>query len=309
MADLSPQSMRIAASQHGLLTLAQLTECGVSRHTVRRLERSGLLVADHKSVRRLLSAPRTLEQRCAALSLAHPAAFVTGPTAGTLIRLRKMPRHSPITMSSRHPLHVEHLGVRFRRSTKVDARDRHRRSDGISIATPARLAFDLAAWLNDRDHRSIVDQLIHEHGVTTMELAATGQRLCHPGRRGSRRFIESISTVTNTPTESDAELTLATALLERNVPIETNVQWLHFPNGRRARLDLAVPAIRWGIEVDVHPSHLGIIGSSSDKQRDRQSRQLGWVIDRVTALDMIDLDATADELATLYRLRCQEVAA
>ena len=98
-----------------------------------------------------------------------------------------------------------------------------------------------------------------------MELAATAQRLCHPSRQGSRCFIESISLVTDTPAESDAELTLATALLERDVPIETNVQWLDLPNGRWARLDLAVPAIRWDIEVDVHPSHLEIVGSSSDK--------------------------------------------
>jgi hypothetical protein len=309
MADLTPAAMRIAAQQNGIITVDQLTRARVSRHTIRRLERVGVLVAEYKSVRRLGSSQRTLEQRCAELCLAHPQAFVTGPTAGTLKGLRKMPRQAPITLSSKHPLHVEHLGVRFRRSTKVDHTDYERRSDGITIARPARLAFDLAATLTDHNHRSVVDQLIHEHGVTVEELARIGSRLYHPTRPGSDRFASTILAVSDCPTESDSELIVAQALLARGIPIETNRRWLDLPNGKRARLDLSVSAIRWGIEIDVHPSHLGLVGSTGDKQRDRQAKMIGWSIDRVTGLDLVDLDVTVDELAALYHLRCKEVAA
>jgi hypothetical protein len=301
--------MRVTARQHGVITVDQLTKSKVGRHTIRRLERVGVLVADFKSVRRLASSPRTLEQRCAELCLAHPQAFVTGPTAGKLIGLRKMPRHSPITLSSAHPLHVDHVGVRFRRSTKVDRSDYERRRDAITMARPHRLAFDLAATLNDHDHRSVVDQLIHEHGVTVAELARTGARLYHPTRPGSNRFAATIMSVSECPTESDSELVVANALIGRGVPIETNRRWLVLPNGKRVRLDLSVSDIRWGIEIDVHPSHLGVIGSTRDKQRDRQAKLIGWSIDRVTGLDLVDLDATIDELVALYRLRCAEVAA
>jgi hypothetical protein len=309
MADLTPAAMRLAAQQHGVITVEQLTKARVSRHTIRRLERVGVLISEHKSVRRLASGQRTLEQRCAQLSLAHPQAFVTGPTAGVLKGLRKMPRHAPITLSSAHPLHVDHLGVHFRRSTKVDRSDYERRADGITIARPTRLAFDLAATLSDHDHRSVIDQLIHEHGVTVEELARIGSRLYHPTRPGSDRFASTILAVSDCPVESDAELIVAQALLARGIPIETNRRWLDLPNGKRARLDLSVSAIRWGIEIDVHPSHLGLIGSTSDKQRDRQAKMVNWSIDRVTGLDLVDLAATIDELVTLYRVRCKEVAA
>ncbi len=309
MADLTPAASRLAARQHGVVTVTQLVEAGVSRHTIRRLERTGVLVATRKSVRRLASAPTSLEQRCAELCLAHPTTFVTGATAGTLMGLRKMAKRSPIVLSSRHPLHIEHPGVRVRRSTKVCDSDVVRRPDGIVVASPARLAFDLAASMRGRDHRSVVDQMIHEHGVTVEELVRIGTRLYHATRPGSDRFVQSVMAVSACPAESDAELVVAEALRSRGVPVETNVEWLDLPNGRRARLDLSVSAVRWGVEIDVHPSHLGLVGSTSDKQRDRQAKMVGWSIDRVTALDLVDLETTADELAALYRLRRDESAA
>lgn len=309
MADLTPAALRLAGKQHGVISIKQLTRRNVGRSTIRRLERTKVLIRDHKSVRRLASAPRSLEQRCAALCLAHPKAFVSGPTAGTLLGLRKMPKRSPITLSSQHPLHVEHEGVRFRRSTKVAVSDTDRRSDGIRIARPVRLAFDLAAYLRDHDHRSVVDQLIHEHGVTIEALLKIGTRLCHPTRPGSHRFASTLLALSDAPTESDAELVVAEALWARDVPVATNLQWLDLPNGKRARLDLSVAEVRWGVEVDVHPSHLGMVGSTSAKRRDRQTELVGWRIHRVTGLDLLDLDGTADELAALYRYRRNEVAA
>lgn len=309
MADLTPRSLTIAQRQHGLITTSQLVEAGVGRRTMQRLERSGTLVAEFKTVRRVASAPRTLAQRCAGLSFAHPRAYITGVAAGKLMGLRKMPRQSPIHLASPHALHVEHPGVRIRRSTKVGRHDVLRRSDGVAIATPARLGFDLAALLRPQSHRSVIDQLIHEHGVTVAELLAVGDRLHHPTRPGSAQFLTTMLDVTDCPTESDAELRVARALLARGVPVETNTQWLDLPNGSRARLDLAVPSIKWGIEIDVHPSHLGVVGSTRDKRRDRQASLLGWTISRVTGLDFTEFDPMIDELVLVYRAQVAAGAA
>lgn len=263
----------------------------------------------YKSVLKLASAPTSLEQRCVEFCLAHANVFVTGPTAGVLLGLRKMPRRSALHMSSRHQLHVEHPGVTVRRSTRVSPADTVTRSDGIVIASLPRLAFDLAANLRDHDHRSVVDQLIHEHGVSVPELVAIGSRLYHPTRPGSDRFASTLMSLGANPVESDAELRVAEALWARDVPVATNTRWLDLPNGRRARLDLSVDDARWGVEVDVHPSHLGLIGSTNDKRRDRQAKLIDWQIERVTGLDLVDLDATADELRALYNLRLDRLAA
>ena len=309
MADLTPKALRLARSQHGVITTSQLVGAGVSRTTARRLDRAGVLIGDYKSVRRLASGERTVEQRCAELCLAHPQAFITGVTAGRLYGLRKMPKRSPIIVSSLHPLHVTHTGVRHRRSTKVAAADVTVRTDAIAIASPVRLAFDLASELGDRAHRSVLDQLIHEHGVAVADLARIAERLCHRARPGSTRFVTSLATLVDTPTESDAERRVADALLAAGVPVETNAQWLDLANGRRARLDLAVPSIRWGVEIDVHPSHLGIVGSTDDKRRDRSAALIGWAIVRVTALDLLDIGTLTAELVALYERRCRDLAA
>jgi hypothetical protein len=309
MADLTTAAMRVAARQHGVITIEQLTKAGVSRHTVRRLEKSGVLLAERKSVRRLGSSARTLEQRCVELCAAHKNVFVTGPTAGKILGLRKMPRTASITLSGAHPLHFEHVGVHYRRSTKVGPADMLRRPDGLVIARLPRLAFDLGACLQDASHRSVVDQLIHEHAVSVEELVAIGSRLYHPSRPGSDRFVKTVMALSNCPAESDAELVVADALRARGVPVEANQQWLDLPNGRRARLDLAIPDLRWGIEIDVHPHHLGLAGSTNDKRRDRQAKLLGWSIDRVTGLDLADLDRTIDELVAIFKVRRRDFAA
>ncbi len=303
MADLTPAALRIARRQHGNITTTQLTRSGVSERTRVRLERAGVFERDFKAVYRLGSSRRSLQQRCAEICLAHPGVFITGATAGSLEGLRKMPRHAPLTISSRHPLHVEHRGVLLRRSTNVTVADVTLRRDAIAIASPPRLAFDLAATLDARSHRSIVEQLLHDGKVTVDELAALAARLAHPTRPGSQRFLDTLATRSGKALESDPEILVAEALRRRGVPVEAQTTWLDLPNGRRARLDLSVESIKWGVEIDVYPTHLGIEGTTDDKQRDRQSHLLGWQIERVTTLDLLSLETTADELAELYEQR------
>ena len=64
-----------------------------------------------------------------------------------------------------------------------------------------------------------------------------------------------------------------------------------------------MPAARWGIEIDIHPDHLLLDGTAKDKRRDRQCHRIGWEIERVTEIDMLDLDGLVDELEALYTAR------
>ncbi len=175
MNDLSPAASRWLADHHGVISAAQLRACGVGRSTTLRLVRRGVLTAAHKGVFILTATKPTLEQRCVVLSLAHPTGFVTGPTAGALVDLRRMPRTSALHFAVRHGLHLPaEPGVHFRQSTKLPSSHRTVRVDGIAIAKPARLAFDLAADLRALDHLSVVHQLLDTNRVTVYELMAIG---------------------------------------------------------------------------------------------------------------------------------------
>ena len=163
---LPPQSVRWLADHHGVISTQVLREHGVGATATRRLVERSVLRRVGLGVFVSTSTQRTVEQRCAVLSASHRGGFVTGPTAGVLAGLRRMPRRSPIHYSVLHGIHLpDDPGVRFRQTTVIWAIDRRVRTDGIVVASWPRLAFDLAADLRQLDHVSVVQQLLHEGEV------------------------------------------------------------------------------------------------------------------------------------------------
>ena len=115
-----------------------------------------------------------------------------------------------------------------------------------------------------------------------------------------RRNLERL--VGSPPNESHPEVVLAEAFEPRH-PIENQMRLFRASNGRTARVDLAVPEFRWGIELDIHPEHRTFDGHANDARRTRDLHPLAWQIEPVSEADMDDVEALADELAVLYRAR------
>lgn len=109
------------------------------------------------------------------------------------------------------------------------------------------------------------------------------------------------------PAESHPEIRLAAALIERNVPVEHQSTVVRRSRGREARIDLAVPAVRWGVELDIHPEHRTLEGDAGDARRYRDLHGCDWQVEPVSEQDMRCLSRLPDELADLYRTRCLEV--
>jgi len=98
--------------------------------------------------------PTTLESRCIALCLTYPSGFVTGPTGGKLLVVRRMPPPEPIHFSVPHGLHVEiGDGVVLRQSTSIRPMDVMTRSSGLRLASWPRLTFEIARDVDEFDHR------------------------------------------------------------------------------------------------------------------------------------------------------------
>ncbi len=73
------------------------------------------------------------------------------------------------------------------------------------------------------------------------------------------------------------------------------------------RIDLAVPDVRWGVELDIHPEHRSLEGHAADAERRRQLHRLAWQIEVVSEHDMRDVERLADDLAGLYALRRRQL--
>jgi hypothetical protein len=310
MPDLTPRALAILRTQHGHATTSQLDKAGVHRRARLRLIESGLLRPVYKSVVRIESSPDTLEGRCVAACLGHPRGFVTGPTGGKFYGLRRMPKLDRIDFAVPHGLHLESIvGVTLHQTTAIRPCDVRRRPDGIVIASPCRLAFDLAAFLTPNDHASIIEQLIRDGRCSMAELGDVARRLCHPRRPGSLRFVRTLMNRGERPAaESHPELVLGDALRARGVPVVPQVSDIQLPNGAAIRIDLAVPVARWAIEIDIHPDHLLLEGTTKDKRRDRQCHLIGWQVERVTEVDFLNLSALVDELVALYEARVSSAA-
>lgn len=308
MSELPPASMEWLAGHHGVIPTRVLAAHGVGRSTRDRLVDAGVLFFAAKGVLVIASSSDTLARRCAVLCGAHPNGFITGPTAGRLAGLRRMPRSSALHLAVRHGRHLPPTaGVTWRQTTVITPTDREER-DGVTVASWTRLAFDLAADLRRLDHLSVVNQLLHERRVTMAQLVAIDRRLGHPGRPGSGRFRRTLAAVTDAPSESHAEVVVADALRRRGIPIEQQARVIRSANGREFRIDLGVPAARWGVELDIHPEHRSWEGQASDAGRRREMHRLAWQIETVTEHDLRDVERLADELADLYRRRVSSQA-
>ena len=306
MSDLPDASLVWLADHHGVITAAALRTHGVGRATLARLLQAGVLRHAAKSVFVIASSPATFQQRCAVQSAAHPSGFVTGPSAGTLAGLRRMPRTTSVHVAVRHGRHLPlEPGVTWRQTTALTKADRDER-DGITVASWPRLAFDLAADLSRLDHLSVVNQLLHDRRVTAAELGAIDRRLGHPARPGSGVFRRTLAALGGqAPSQSDPEVVLADALRRRGVPVEPQTAIARDEDGVTLHLDLAVPAVRWGVELDIHPEHRSFEGHAAEAGRRRGMHRLAWQIETVSEHDMRDPGRIADELAGLYRLRVE----
>jgi len=311
MATFPSATLALLHSQVGHITTSQLAENGIGRAARQRLVAAGVLERPYKSVYRLPTKRPTLEKRLIALSLAHPAGFITGPSAGGYLGLRRMPKVSSLHLCLPHGARIEiPVGVKLRQSTKMDETDRRTLPNGMIVASWPRLVVDLAADLSPRSLASVMDQVLALGHATRKDMDEAARRLCHPGRVGSELFLRTLMDgAGRKPVDSDGELHVLRGLHERGVPVEAQHSKLRLPNGRWVRIDLAVPAVRWAVEVDLHPGHLGLHGTTNDKQRDRQLHMIDWQVERLTALDLFDLPAVLDELAELYHRRVSTLAA
>jgi len=309
VSDLPVASLAWLATHHGVITSATLRDHKAGRATTERLVTTGVLQRRAKGVFVISSAPLTLEQRCAVMSAAHPSGFITGPTAGALAGLRRMPTSSGIHFAVIHGNHhAKVAGAVYRQTTVIQATDRATRDDGIVVASAVRLAFDLAADLRPLDHLSVVHQLLERRQVTIEELVAIELRLGHPARPGSGLFRRTLDAVAgHAPQDSHPEVELADALRRQGVPVEHQVRVVRPSDGRPMFIDLAVPAARWGIELDIHPEHRSVEGHAADAGRRRVAHRAGWQLETVSEHDARDVERIAAELAALYWARRRDL--
>jgi hypothetical protein len=274
----------LLARQHGVASTAQLLDTGLSARQLRHLQRSQDLELVLRGAYRTPSAPDTELARCAAVCAARSDVAIAGPTAGRLWGFRRLP--------SDHRIHVlappasNPAIARWVVPYRTDARHDHdvvEREDGIRITTRARTAYDLARWLGPDDLLSVIEQAAHDGRLDDSDFLDVAADWLSPRRPWARTFLQALDRrLPGGAAESHPEVRVADALGRAGVRGLVRQYRIELPGHGNVRFDLAIPELRWAIEVDLHPRHRDTLGTASDARRDRAAGTIGWMTTRVS---------------------------
>jgi very-short-patch-repair endonuclease len=297
------------AHHHAVVTTAHLARLGVTRSQRRQLVSEGLLERLLDGAYRFPGLPDDDLARCVAACSRPSGLIVAGPTAGRLWGYRRVRRDGlvhviapPASNPSVEPW------LRPYRTALIDPLHIVERPDGIRLTSPPRTAVDLTRYLTDTDLLSVIDQ-VESQGMGTAEtMLQVATDLATPGRPWARRFLRVLEQrPQHGVPESHWESRVGAALIERGIADLRPQRWLDVPDWGSVRLDASVDRIRWGIEIDVYPTHFTEEGGSKDRERDLACDAIGWRISRVARPALqADFNLAIDRLMRVYEQRRRE---
>ncbi len=289
----------------GVISAPQLLQLGCSTRTIHRMVARGELVRTHHGVYRSRQWPSSREQEMVALCAMNPHLVIAFTTACILWGCRKVVDHR-IHVLAPHPVSPDLAGVVVHRCRRIDPVDIVERPDGIRLTSPPRTLFDSADMLGLSAARSVMEQMLNEQRFTLGTMVDTYQRLTHPNRPGSRTTLEVLA---SRPTwrralQSDLEQRVLEEFERQGLPIAVAQCPVQLPTGRTIHLDFGWPQWQVGVEVDDPAWHEGFEERHRDMHRDRKATTIGWLVPRISKIDVNGALADAvNDVAVILRRR------
>jgi predicted transcriptional regulator of viral defense system len=265
-----------AAGSWGVLTAAELGDCGLTSTAVSTRLRRGWVHRLHRGVYAVGHASPPWEGRLlAAVRACGPDALLSHYSAaevwGFVDRLDRVPDVTVIAQGPR-----THRGIQIHRSSPLPPEDR-RHYEALPLTAPARTLVDLAATLDPSGTRRAVRRALGLQTVTLRQIARVLGR--YPRRRGSATLREAVA-LGAAPVRSEAEsdvldlvLSLGFAHPDVNVPL--------LINGRRLVPDLRWPTHQLILEIDSDAWHGDPLARADDQERQALLERHGETVLRV----------------------------
>lgn len=288
---------RIAERQHGIVTLDQLREAGLSRQMVRHRVRKGRFTRMHRGVYRVGPRLSMRADEMAAVLACGARAVLSHRSAAALWEILPSPRRdgSPASMAPevsvfRSDRGVAAPGILAHRVTTLRPEDRTTH-EGIPVTTPTRTVLDLATLAArrpgtaDRDRLPPVSRRDVERAVATAEreglatLADLRAHLTASPRWPGSVLLREILDIEGGPafTRSEAESRLLELVRSARLPSPRT-------NARvgRYEVDLLWRTAGLAVEVDGYTFHGSRDRFEGDRIRDAELAAQGILVIRVT---------------------------
>ncbi len=272
---ITTQVEALAASQHGVVSRAQLIGIGLSSAAIGRRVRAGRLRPLHAGVYRIgpLERSRSVEM----------AAVLAGGPSAVLSHLSALRAWELVPAGTRLPVHVTVVGRRARKRPGIVFHhvrsipdDERADLDGVPITSPLRTLVDAAGTLGSRELAKAFAAAERGGLVTPKDVAKLGER--YRGRRGVRLLRSLVQPHGDrTFTRSEAENRCLALLQSAGLPRpHTNVPVGPF------ELDLFWPDANVAVEVDGWAFHGNRRRFENDRRKDNWLRGRGIEVIRLT---------------------------
>jgi very-short-patch-repair endonuclease len=265
---------RVAAGQHGVATLQQLLDAGLSAAQIRRRRGHGWLVRLHKGVYRvgLVAAPS--ESLMAAVLACGEGAVISHATAAVEWRLSRT-RPGPVHVTIPHGHRSHGPALQIHRCSRLTPADRTLR-DGIPMTTPARTLLDLAAVAPSHDLEHALAAAERLRLVARHEISALIDRMPHArGGRALRSLLGRDHAPAFLRSEAERlflELARSAELPEPRVNAEL----------QGYEVDFLWREQRLVVEIDGNAYHSSRNAFETDRRRDAVLTAAGYQVMRVT---------------------------
>ena len=299
MPDIDRRLAPTLAAQQALVTRRQVLAAGGSGSVIdRRLASRAWEIAE-RGVYALAGVPWTWRRNLAAVVLSVAGAQASHRAAATLlgahwddravapIELTVPTGHTPVRSFERTRVRMPEVPLVIHECVDID----HSHPvlvDGIPTTGPLRLALDLGSVVSFDQYRRSVAALRRMHGVDWPSLARIYGRHSVQGRNGCGALRDLLARhfgAEGVPDEV-VEAMCADLLVAAGLPAPVHQLELLRPDGKGARLDLAYPDLRIGIETE-GSIHREVEVRQADSTRGNQLVLLGWKILTFTWEDVV----------------------
>jgi very-short-patch-repair endonuclease len=270
------RAAEIAAEAWGIVTAAELRECGLTSNAISARKRIGWLHQLYRGVYALGHPNPPWEGRLlAAVKACGPDALLSHYSAaelwGFVDRLDRLPDVTVGASGSRN-----RRGIRIHRSESLALEDR-RVHAAIPVTSPARTLLDLASMLDEHRVRRAVRRAQGLGRVTLRQLGRVLDR--YPRRRGSGVVRAAIGAGA-APTRSERESDVLDLIIDGGLA-HPDVNRPLLIGGRRVIPDFRWPKQHLVLEVDSTAWHENPLARADDRERQALLEAYGERVVRV----------------------------
>ena len=275
------QLLAIAATQFGLFTRCQAHRCGVTDRILQYRVRHGVFEQLARHVYRCCGSESSWHQRLLAACFVGGEKCVASHRSAAELHGLDAVKRGVVEVTVPRGTRVRRIDAIVHESLDLAAVD-YTHVGPIPVTTPARTLIDLGAVTRWERVEEAFDGAERDDLAERFAVVKRHAQVRRQGRRGVGPMGVVLRNRLRVPPKYVIERRFVRLLENAGLPLPELQYEVALPNGRKAYLDAAYPALTLGWELDGHGAHATRVQRSADNARASHLADVGWDLRRFT---------------------------